>query len=65
MVTQSLDLTPMEHAVLMALVGLAVAVMQGDEERGPELVKTLTQPGVEAVAKSITEKLADMSESEQ
>lgn len=54
-----MEFTPMEHATLLGLVGLAIAVMQNDEERGPDLIKTLSQPGVEAAARALVEKLAD------
>jgi hypothetical protein len=52
-----LDLTPMQHATLLGLVGLAIAVMQNDETQGRAFVVTLTQPGVEETAKEIVEML--------
>jgi len=50
-----LDLTPMQHATLLGLVGLAIAVMQNNEEQGRAFISTLTQPGVEETARAIVE----------
>lgn len=52
-----LDLTPMQHATLLGLVGLAISVMQNDEAQGRAFISTLTQPGVEETAKAIVEML--------
>lgn len=52
-----LEFSPMEHATLLGLVGLAVSVMQGNEEQGRAFIKTLSQPGIEATAKALIEKL--------
>jgi len=52
-----MEFTPMEHATLLGLVGLAVSVMQHNEEQGRQFVATLTQPGIEATAKALIEKL--------
>jgi len=57
MVAITLDFTPMEHATLISLTALGIAVMQGDQERGTEHMKILSQPGVEASAKALLEKL--------
>lgn len=53
----TLSLTPMEHATLVSLAALAIAVMQNDEERGKEHIAVLSQHGVEAAAKSVLEIL--------
>lgn len=52
----ALDLTEMEAAVLLSLVGLSIAVMQNDEAAGRGHVESLSMPGVEAVAKRLVEK---------
>lgn len=52
-----LELTPMQHATLLGLVGLAISVMQNNEEQGREFISTLTQPGVEETAKALVEML--------
>lgn len=54
----TLTFSPIEHVTLLSLAALAVAVMQNDEERGREHVTLLSQPGIDAVAKSLMEKLA-------
>lgn len=50
----------MEAATLLSLVGLAVAVMQNDEERGREFISALAQPGIEVTARSIVEKCSHL-----
>jgi len=57
----SLEMSPMEHATLLGLVGLAVSVMQNDEEQGRAFISTLSQPGVQDAAKAIVERLSAMS----
>lgn len=54
----ALDLTEMEAATLLSLVGLAVAMMQNDEDAGRGHIEALSLPGIEPVAKSIVEKCA-------
>lgn len=54
----TLDLNELEHASLMALVGLAVSVMQQEEEIGRKFISTLSQPGIQEVCKSLVERLA-------
>ena len=61
MQTMSLEMSPMEHATLLGLVGLAVSVMQNDEEQGRAFINTLSQPGVPDAAKAIVERLSAMS----
>ena len=61
MQTMSLEMSPMEHATLLGLVGLAVSVMQNDEEQGRAFISTLSQPGVQDAAKAIVERLSAMS----
>ena len=56
--TVTLTLTVPELAVTAGLVGLGVALMQGDEERGMELAKELSNPAVEGLARSVVEKLS-------
>jgi hypothetical protein len=55
----TLEFSPMEHATLVSLVALGVAVMQNDEERGREHVMLLSSVGVEAQAKALVEKLLE------
>lgn len=59
---RTLTVTDMEAATLLSLVGLAVAVMQNDEERGREFIATLGQPGIEAAARTIVEKCSNLLE---
>ena len=47
----------MEHATLVSLVALGIAVMQNDEERGREHIAVLGSPGVEAAAQALLAKL--------
>jgi hypothetical protein len=53
----TLELNELERASLLALVGLAVSVMQNDEENGREFIKALSQEGMEEVCKRLVEKL--------
>ena len=55
----TLELTPMEHATLVSLAALAVAVMQNDEERGRQHITVLSAPGVEAAAQAVIKTLVD------
>ena len=57
MSTVPLEFTPMEHATLVSLTALAIAVMQNDEERGREHIAILSYPGVEAAAQALIGKL--------
>ena len=57
MSTVPLEFTPMEHATLVCLAALAIAVMQNDEERGLEHIAVLSSPGVEAAAQALIAKL--------
>lgn len=56
----ALDLTDMEAATLLSLVGLAVAVMQNDEVAGKGHIEALSLPGIEPTAKRIVEKCAQL-----
>jgi len=56
----TLELNELERASLLALVGLAVSVMQNDEENGREFVKALSQEGMEEVCKRLVEKLSSV-----
>jgi hypothetical protein len=56
----TLELNELERASLLALVGLAVSVMQNDEENGREFVKALSQEGMEEVCKRLVEKLGSV-----
>lgn len=49
--------SPMEHATLISLVALGIAVMQNDEERGREHIQLLSSTGVEATAEALINKL--------
>lgn len=53
----TLELTPMEHATLVSLTALAIAVMQNDEERGREHITMLSAPGVQAAAEAVIKTL--------
>ena len=53
----TLTFTPMEHATLVSLTGLGIAVMQDDKERGQEYIALLSSPGVEAAAQALLAKL--------
>ena len=53
----NIDLDELERASLLALVGLAVAVMQNDEENGKEFIKALSQEGMEQVCRGVVEKI--------
>lgn len=53
----TLELDELERASLLALVGLAVSVMQNDEENGREFIKALSQEGMEAICKALVEKI--------
>lgn len=53
----TLELNELERASLLALVGLAVAVMQNDEENGREFIRALSQEGIEGICKSLVERL--------
>ena len=55
--TVAMEFTPMEHATLVSLVALGIAVMQNDEERGREHIAVLGSPGVEAAAQALLAKL--------
>lgn len=53
----TLTFTPMEHATLISLTALGIAIMQSDEERGREHVAILSSPGVETAAQALIGKL--------
>jgi hypothetical protein len=53
----TITFTPMEHATLVSLTALAIAVMQNDEERGREHIAVLSSPGVETAAQALIGKL--------
>jgi hypothetical protein len=55
----TLEFTPMEHATLVSLVALGIAVMQNDEKRGQEHIAILSSPGVEAAAEAVLAKLVE------
>jgi hypothetical protein len=46
-----------ELAVCTGLVGLAIAVMQGDEAQAQEFGRNLSTPMVEEVAKGLVQRL--------
>lgn len=56
--TLTLPLTPLEHGALLALVGLAVAVMQHDAPTVNQFGQALSQPGLEGVCKALVERLS-------
>lgn len=49
--------SPMEHATVISLVALGIAVMQNDEERGKEYIGILSVPEVETAAEAVLNKL--------
>jgi hypothetical protein len=51
------EFAPIEYATLLGLVGLAVSVMQSDEEKGRDYIKLLSNPAIEKVAQSVVEKI--------
>lgn len=55
----TLELSELERASLLALVGLAVSVMQNDEETGRGFISALSQQGMEGVCKALVEKLSE------
>jgi len=61
MQTMSLEMSPMEHATLLGMVGLAVSVMQDDEVQGRAFINMLSQPVVQDAAKAVVERLSAMS----
>ena len=50
-------LDEMEKFALLAMTGLAVAVMQNDTQNGPNFVQMLGAPEMQSVCKSVVEKL--------
>lgn len=54
----TLELDELERASLLALVGLAVSVMQNNEQHGREFIKALSQEGMEAICKALVEKIS-------
>jgi len=57
METTRLDLTPVERAALMALVGLAVTVMQNDRENGQQFIELLSAKEMEGVCMGLVHRL--------
>lgn len=57
--TTTLELTELERAALLALVGLSVSVMQHDEQNGRQFVAALSQPGMEEVCRRLVERLSE------
>ena len=53
----TLELSELERASLLALVGLAVAVMQDDRESGQEFATMLSAPEMETLCRIVVEKL--------
>ena len=53
-----MDMSELERAALLAMVGLAVSVMQNDEETGKEFIAALSQEGMEQVCRGVVEKLS-------
>jgi hypothetical protein len=53
----TLTLSTAELAVCTGLVGLAIAVMQGDDGQAAEFARNLSTPMVEEVAKSVVTRL--------
>lgn len=51
------EFAPVEYATLLGLVGLAVAVMQSDEEQGRDYIKLLSNPAIEKAAAGVVDKL--------
>jgi hypothetical protein len=53
----TLTLSTAELAVCTGLVGLAIAVMQGEDVQAAEFARNLSTPMVEEVAKSVVTRL--------
>jgi hypothetical protein len=53
----TLTLTPLEHGVLMALVGLGMSMMVQDAANARAYVGMLSNPGVEPVSWALIERL--------
>ena len=51
------EFAPIEYATLLGLVGLAVSVMQSDEEQGRDYIKLLSNPAIEKAAAGVVDKL--------
>lgn len=58
----TLTVNDLEHGALLALVGLAVAVMQHDRHNVDEFSKILSQPGMEGVCQALVERLGATEE---
>lgn len=46
----------------MALVGLAISVMQNDRQRGEEFIQLLSSQGLESVCMALVERLSNDEE---
>lgn len=55
-----IELDEVERFALLAMVGLAVAVMQNDTQNGPSFVEMLAAPEMQSVCKNVVEKLNAM-----
>ena len=53
----TLDLDLMERSALLAMVGLAVAVMQNDTQNGPMFVDALSGMEMQPICQRVVEKL--------
>jgi len=53
----NLDLDLMERSALLAMVGLAVAVMQNDTQNGPMFVDALSGMEMQPICQRVVEKL--------
>lgn len=58
----TLTVNDLEHGALLALVGLAVAVMQHDRANVDEFAKILSQPGMDSVCQALVERLGATEE---
>ena len=52
-----IELNEVEKFALLAMVGLAVAVMQNDTQNGPSFIEMLGAPEMQSVCKNVVEKL--------
>jgi hypothetical protein len=57
----SIEMSLPEYGVLSNLMGLAVSMMQGDEQTGVEFMKELSHPAAETFAKMIVEGFAEIT----
>jgi len=58
----SIEMSLPEYGILSNLMGLAVSMMQGDEQTGVEFMKELSHPAAETFAKMIVDGFAEITQ---